>query len=163
MGTGYNAASKLHSMFEDASGDAKQEIRESVGGLDGFEVWGDLVLIGVYCHPPETKGKFLVGGTTQLEDVWQGKVGMILKIGPDAFPEAETTFGGMKPQLGDWVYHNVQDTMMQLSLAGDGWIKHQITAPNGQVEFARGWDGWPVRLVHSRDIHGRITTPGIIV
>lgn len=161
--TNYAAATQLHALFDDVSGEAKKEIEETIGDISDFEIWGDLVLVAVYCRPVQTRGGFHIGNEMPLEDVYQGKVGLILKIGPDAFTEVDKTFNGRKPAVGEWVYHNVNQTEMQLSLAGNGWKRRTLTAPNGSKEDARKWDGWPVRLVSSRHIYGRIQTPGIIV
>lgn len=155
--------SALNSVFEFDAEKSKIEITEALGDISGFEVWGDQVLVGVYCRPVETKGRFLVGNETQIEDVWQGKVAMVLKIGPDAFTENASTFNGRKPEVGDWVYHNVNEHTMQLQLIGKGAKRGKIKSPNGEEENARAWDGWPVRLVSGRNIYGRVVAPQIVL
>ena len=149
---------------------AKKEMLEALGDIRGFEVWGDQVLLGVFVRPARTKGKIIYGGVAK-EDIWQGKVGLILAIGPDAFTEADKTFNGRKPEVGDWAWHNVNEITCQHFLAGPGFIKHTYKVdkdgrldPDGvREEDVRDWTGWPVRVVAGRNIYGRVDNPGILL
>jgi len=45
------------------------------------------------------------------EDKYQGKVGLVMKVGELAFQDDEThAWGEFKPKVGDWVVVNVGDT-----------------------------------------------------
>lgn len=88
---------------------------------------------------------------------------MILKIGPDAFTEEARTFNGRKPEIGDWVYHNVNEHTMQLQLFGRGAERGKIKSPRGEEENARAWQGWPARLIAGRYIYGRVAAPQIVL
>ena len=70
--------------------DPKKAIPELVGNLDGIEVIGDMVLVGIYIRPEKTAGGIIRPTINKQEDVWQGKVGLVLKWGPDAFIDPET-------------------------------------------------------------------------
>jgi hypothetical protein len=185
-------SSRLHDLEWRQNDDIASEIWGAVGDLAGFEVFGSQILIGVYCRPPVLKNGFRIGGQMALEDVWQGKVGLVLKIGPTAFrattrrtetqtsfplgPDTEAfneeveiveegdekRFNGRIPEVGDWVFSRVQDCE-QLNYKGAGAKKRQIRRPDGDMEDARNWDGWPCRLLFGKDIYGRVALPSIIV
>ena len=106
------------------------------GVLPGFEIFANRVLVGVYKRPEKTKSQILLPDQTRDEDKYQGKVGLIVKLGPTAFKDAS---GGWQwPDdigLGDWVYYR----------ASDGWA----LAVN-QVEC---------RQLDDMDIRGRVDEP----
>lgn len=81
----------------------RQAILDFVGDLDGIEVMGDRVLVGIYMRPETSKGGIIRPDVNKVEDLWQGKVGLILKLGPNAFINPET--GEKYEQAlkeGDW-------------------------------------------------------------
>ncbi len=83
--------------------DPRQAIQDFVGDLSGFEVIGDRVLVGIYMRPEKTSGGIIRPDNNKVEDIWQGKVGLVLKCGPDAFVDPETGEKyeqALKP--GDW-------------------------------------------------------------
>jgi hypothetical protein len=94
------------------SKDPKKAIQDMVGNLDGVEVFGDMVLIGTYIRPNKNSGGVWRPETNVQEDVWQGKVGLVLKRGPDAFiyPEDGEPYE-QSVKEGDWCVFRV----------GDGW------------------------------------------
>lgn len=63
------STSNLNSVFTFDAEKSRREILDALGDISDFEVWGDQVLLGVYCRPVETRGGFLVGNETQIEDV----------------------------------------------------------------------------------------------
>lgn len=79
--------------------------------LPSVRVLGARVLVAVYVRPNMTKsGLFLTAKTTD-EDRYQGKVGLVLAMGPIAFEDdASHRFGTVKPKVGDWVVLSVGDT-----------------------------------------------------
>lgn len=99
--------------------DPKQAIRDLVGDLSTIHLTKDDVLIGTYFRPEKTAGGIIRPGGDVSEDAWQGKVGLLLKIGPTAFVDApDFTFvwdetGPFK--VGDWVVYKGGDTW-QLSI-----------------------------------------------
>lgn len=79
--------------------------------LSGVKVLGARVLVGVYVPPESTKGGIILTTNSRTESNYQGKVGLVLALGPLAFADDAThRFGSLKPRVGDWVVFNVGDT-----------------------------------------------------
>lgn len=93
----------------------KEEIKKAIGSLEGIEIFHNQVLVAVYIRPEKTKGGIIrpdYTGGTRDEDKWQGKVGLIVKTGPEAFNDPTGTwFKGVTLGLDDWI----------IMRAGDGW------------------------------------------
>ncbi len=92
------------------SDDPKTAIIQAIGNLDGIEIFGDMVLLAIYIRPEKTKGGILRPQSNVEEDIWQGKVGLVLKWGPDAFVDPES--GNLYDQVaqeGDWCVFKVGD------------------------------------------------------
>lgn len=90
--------------------DPKKTILEEVGDISLFELYNVQVLVGVYQRPEKTKGGIILTQNYRDEDNYQGKVGLILKIGPKAFDEtAVEWFDGKKLAVGDWVVFRPSD------------------------------------------------------
>jgi co-chaperonin GroES (HSP10) len=92
--------------------DPKAEILSEVGPfLPNVVVLGARLLVAVYVRAERTAGGILLPGQTRGEDKYQGKVGLVLAAGSLAFQSDEThRFGGVTPQMGDWVVFSVGDT-----------------------------------------------------
>lgn len=91
--------------------DPKQAIWDNVSEhLNGIQVMGADVLLGIYVRPDKTAGGIILSDKTRGEDVYQGKVAMVLKLGPLAFQEDAANKFPVKPQVGDWVTVRVGDT-----------------------------------------------------
>lgn len=92
--------------------DPKEEIRAAVADqLAEIEVMGARIMVAVYQRPEKTKGGVFLTQDSRNEDRYQGKVGLILAMGPLAFSEDAThQWGDTKPQIGDWVAFRVGDT-----------------------------------------------------
>ncbi len=89
--------------------DPKKEILDKVGDLSEIQVMNANVLVGIYIRPQMTKGGILVH-TAQKEDQYQGKVGLVLGIGPLAFQDDATNkFAGQQLKVGDWVAFRTND------------------------------------------------------
>jgi hypothetical protein len=98
------------------------EIREEVGAFcDGLTMLGADVFIVMYERVKATTGseRRTAGGIividkdggTGSEDKFQGKVGLVMKMGPIAFQEdPDHQWGGVTPRVGDWVIINVSQT-----------------------------------------------------
>lgn len=79
--------------------------------LSDIEVLGARVLVAVYVRPKHTAGGIYLPDKTVDEDKYQGKVGLVLALGPIAFEDDQThRFGTIKPQVGDWIVFSVGDT-----------------------------------------------------
>lgn len=93
--------------------DPRADILERVKAyIDHVRVTGPDVLIGVYMRPEKTAGGVWLSERAREEDIFQGKVGVVLKMGPLAFVEdGKHTFGDAVPKIGDWVVFRVSDGM----------------------------------------------------
>src|SRR6516225_9644376 len=90
--------------------DPKEVILRKVGDISGLKVWGNDVLVAIYQRPEQTKGGLFITDEARDEDKSQGKVGLVIKMGPVAYVDDE----GRKYRdinVGDWV----------VGRAGDGW------------------------------------------
>lgn len=92
--------------------DPADEIRKDIGiRLDDSKVTGALVLVGVYMRPKKTAGGIILTDNTAAEDKFQGKVGLVLGMGPLAFKDDDVhKFGDVRPAVGDWIVFSIGDT-----------------------------------------------------
>lgn len=120
--------------------DPRSAITKMVGDLSGVEVIGDMVLVGIYIRPEKTAGGIIRPTTNKQEDVWQGKVGLVLKRGPDSFKDPDS--GHRYQQFvseGEWCVFKV----------GDGW----------SVNI----NEYPCRLVRDVNIKLKVKDPNIVL
>ena len=91
--------------------DAKAEILKQVGGLGGFQIPNDLVLLATYQEPERTPGGIIKPGKSLDESRFQGKAGLVLKLGPTAFKfySGGYAWSGALPVEGDWVIFRFSD------------------------------------------------------
>ena len=118
----------------------KDAIIKFIGDLSGFEVMADRVLVGIFMRPEKTKGGIIRPDANKEEDVWQGKVGLVLKLGPTAFINPDD--GSMYEQfvdVGDWVVFKV----------GDGW----------QLEVNK----MPCRMIKDTNFIAKIEDPMMVL
>lgn len=86
-------------------------LREITPFLDNVTVLGARVLVAVYVRPKSTAGGIYLPDKTIDEDKYQGKVGLVVGLGPIAFADDDThRFGAVKPKVGDWIVFSVGDT-----------------------------------------------------
>lgn len=103
----------------------------------------DAILMAIYIRPNKTKGGIYLSEKTTDEDVWQGKVGLILKMGPLAFkPDKEhdyTYADGTEapvPKVGDWAVFRVGDAWplilgdVQCRIATERAIRMTVARPD---------------------------------
>lgn len=86
--------------------DPRDVIWEEVGSLDGIEPLFQNVLVATYIRAGKTVGGILLVDKVVDEDRYQGKVGMVLKLGPRAFVDDldnRVFFHGFRVEPGDWV------------------------------------------------------------
>lgn len=67
------------------------------------------VLVAIFVRPNVTAGGIHLTDAYKDEDVFQGKTGLILRMGPQAFTDDETHSWPVKPRVGDWVAYRVSD------------------------------------------------------
>ena len=116
--------------------DARDEHLNRLGDISKLEVCHNQVVCMIYRRPEQTQSGIILPDQNRDEDKYQGKVGLIVKLGPTAFKDAS---GGWQwPEdigLGDWVYYR----------ASDGWA----LAVNQQ----------DCRQLDDTDIRGRVDEP----
>ncbi len=96
---------------ESADRATKDGIINSFGeALDGIEVMGNQVLVGIYIPPAMTKGGIIRPHENRDESKHQGKAFLVLKKGPLAFVDGgNTSFRGQTVEEGDWVVGRISD------------------------------------------------------
>lgn len=119
--------------------DPAKKIWKEIGKLDDIDIFNNQVLVAVYIRPNKTKGGIYLSDKTTDEDRFQGKVGMIVKMGPSAFVDPdEKWFNGVKMGLGDWIFFR----------PSDGW---HVTV-NGVL----------CRIVQDIDVKGKVPAPDTV-
>jgi hypothetical protein len=159
----------LHDWHHDDYDLAKGHIFKQLGDYTGeLEVFGRQVLIAVYVRPlmnPRTGMHFT--DTQQKEDIFQGKVGLVLALGPDAFKGDDdyvaATFGPKgAPEVGDWVFTN-PNAGMSLNIIGKGG--ERVTEKDRRDEDVNLYPiaGWACRVVPDEQFIGRVLNPHNVV
>lgn len=128
---------------------AKQEILDKLGDLSRFEIASNEVLLAIYQRPEMTSGGIILTQTTLKEDIYQGKVGLVVKIGDSCSfnitdPYTDTNFN-LDVKLHDWVVVRPSDT----------WALDI----NGNPKVIEKKDFVACRLVKPRHIRARIENP----
>lgn len=123
------------------SSDPKKAIMDQIGPkLDQVHVLFNMVVVGIYIRPEKTAGGIIRPDMNVQEDVWQGKVGLVLKHGPFAFEDdGDSQFFGQKVDIGEWGVFKV----------GDGW----------PLEI----NGYPCRVVRDSSFRLKIDDPSIVL
>jgi co-chaperonin GroES (HSP10) len=117
----------------------REEIIASIGDLSQLEIMHNQILVGIWMRPQKTAGGIILTDKTVDEDKWQGKVGLVLKKGPQAFKSDSTTdFAGQNVEEGDWLLYRVSDG------------------------FAIDINGTHCRLLEDVHIKGRVSDPSVI-
>lgn len=90
--------------------DPKQEILDALGDIDDYKVFHNEIVVAVYLRPEKTKSGIILTDRHRDEDRYQSKVGLVVKLGPEAFNDPEGTwFKGVKVGLHDWVVFKPSD------------------------------------------------------
>lgn len=91
--------------------DPAELIREEVGDLSNVDVFHNQILVGIYRRPEKTAGGIIITQKAQAEELFQGTVGLVLKVGPTAFQDDEhNKFHGQTVKEGDWIVYRTSDT-----------------------------------------------------
>lgn len=116
--------------------DPKDVIWDALGDLSTVEVAQNQMLLAVYERPSKTKSGIYLADTTRDEDKFQGKVGLVVKLGPTAFVDTDKWTFDIKPTLGDWVVIRASDgfalsvNTKLCRLANDVDLKLRIQQPD---------------------------------
>jgi co-chaperonin GroES (HSP10) len=135
---------KLREIAEQSGSDPKAALWDSLGDtIKSVNPKPYELLVATYIRPEKTKGGIFVPDRTLTEDRFQGKVGLVLKLGEFCFEDdAKAKWGSFRPAVGDWVIFR----------ASDGW----------EVFVGDGREGTACRFVHEGNIVGLIDDPDFI-
>ena len=119
--------------------DPAENIRREMGDISKIEIFHNQVLVAIYIRPEQMKSGIFLPSQVREEDRHQGKVGLIIKKGADAFiDESGRWFKGVNLDIGDWIFFR----------PSDGWL---ITV-HGQL----------CRILDDTDVRGRIPAPDAV-
>lgn len=94
-----------------AENPGKRAIAEAVGDLTNIVVMQNMVLVATYIRAEKLASGLILPDSVLDEDVYQGKVGLVLKRGPTAFHDGEEDrFGGLEAKIHDWCVYRVGDS-----------------------------------------------------
>lgn len=118
--------------------DPKAEILKRLGNtLDGFDILNNEVLLVTYMRPKTTTGGIILTDRVLDEDKYQGKTGLVVKIGPSCdFPTVPIA-------LYDWVMIRTSDSLALELLGPD----------NKRID---------VRLVMDKFIRVKLSNPQLV-
>src|SRR5690349_7662194 len=88
---------RLHGWAHDDLEEARQEIMDALGDLSGLNVWRTQCVIADYLAPEKLKSGLITPHSLQEEDIFQGKAGMLVWIGAQAFAPRIRN-----PVTGEW-------------------------------------------------------------
>lgn len=90
--------------------DPKKKLTEEIGDLKNVEIFNNQVLLAVYMRPEKTKSGLFMPDSHRDEDRHQSKVGLVLKMGPNAFiDDTNTWFKDVNVEGGDWLVFRPSD------------------------------------------------------
>jgi co-chaperonin GroES (HSP10) len=126
-------------MAED-SDTARKRILKEVGDLKEIDVYFNQILCAQYIREggeAKTKGGIIVPLSTEKEDIYQGTVALVLKLGPMAFQDDHrNSFLGQYVAPGDWVVFKNSDGFSTVvgswlcKIIEDSHIKLRIPRPD---------------------------------
>ena len=120
--------------------DPKQAILDLVKPkLADIDVLYNMVLVATYIRPEKTQGGIIRPTVNVQEDIWQGKVGLVVKVGEQAFVDDDAIrFYGQKVNVGEWCVYRV----------GDAW--------------SLNINDYPCRLIKDSAIKLKVRDPGVV-
>ena len=122
--------------------DPATKLLEELGDISGIEVLNDRVLVAIYRHEGVTQGGIITTIKTHDESDYQGKAGLVLKVGPCVNPEGKDRVRGADLNIGDWVVLN----------------------PSSGLSMHAGRHGSKImlRMLSEAEIHMRVSQPDLI-
>jgi hypothetical protein len=135
----------LRSIAEAAAHDPAKPLWDAAGDLSDYEIFHNLILVATYIAP-EKVGNIIMPDRRLDEDRFQGKIGLVLKVGPTAFvDDGATKFGGFELMPGQWVIYRPSDGY-------ELFIRDRRKAN----------EGLSCRLIEDVFVRGRVSDPGLI-
>lgn len=132
--------------------DAKEAILQKLGDVSGFDISQNELLIAIYQRPEFTPGGIIQVAQTLKEDIYQGKVGLVVKIGTHCKFDRDDLYSGVVSgipvKLHDWVVTRPSDTWaLDLNMRPDILKRDDYVA---------------CRLVKDNQIRAVIAHPGMV-
>jgi len=88
-------------LMDHSSENPRQALLEKVGDVSGVKLYGSDVLVAIYMRPEKTKSGIILTDNMRGEDAYQGKVGLMIGMGPTAYLDDEgNKFRNIN--IGDW-------------------------------------------------------------
>jgi co-chaperonin GroES (HSP10) len=81
----------------------KEKLFDELGDLSGLDIFNNQVLVAVYKRPEKTRGGLFLPDNVRDEDNYQGKVGLVVKLGPQAFVSTPEWTFTTPIYVGNWV------------------------------------------------------------
>lgn len=124
-------------MIMDHEVDPREKIIKELGDLSKIELFNNQVLCAVYIRPTKTKSGIYLSDNTVAEDRFQGKVGLLVGMGPSAFQDdSGQWFNQTAFNLHDWLVFrpsdgwNITINGILCRILSDTQIKMRISAPD---------------------------------
>jgi len=96
------------------SDNPKQIILDALGDISDYKVFHNEVIVAVYLRPEKTKSGIILPDSHRDEDRHQSKVGLVVKMGPEAFNDPDGNwFRDVEVKLNDWVVYRPSDGWSQ--------------------------------------------------
>jgi hypothetical protein len=128
--------------------DPKQAILDKVKEvLPQIDVFGSDCLVAIYRRPQRTKSGLWISDATAEEDRYQGKVGLLLKLGPYAFTDED----GSK-------FRDIEEFQWVAIRPSDGW---PIALNSMQSNISRD-NTIDCRVVTDINIRCRVAHPDLV-
>lgn len=100
----------MSAMLMAHDGDPKQKLLEEIGDLSQVELFNNQILVAVYVRPTKTKSGLYLTDKYAEEDKFQGKVGLLVGMGPAAFQDdSGQWFNNASFNLHDWLVYRPSD------------------------------------------------------
>jgi co-chaperonin GroES (HSP10) len=113
--------------------DPKQALLEKVGDLSGVEIYGNDCLVALYSPPEKTKSGLIIADATRDEFRFQGKVGLLIAMGPTAWLDEDgNRFRDI--ELNSWVVFRPSDgwpfqlNTMKSRISKDGIVDCRVVS-----------------------------------
>ena len=117
--------------------DPREEILKQIGDISGVEIFNNQILCAVYIRPEKTKGGIILTDNVRGEDRFQGKVGLLIGMGPAAFQdESGQWFNNSSFKLHDWLVVRPSDGWsvtvngVLCRMMSDTQVKARISSPD---------------------------------
>lgn len=89
--------------------DPRAKLLDALGDISQLQLFHTQVLCAIYVAPEKTAGGIIRPASNIEEDVHQGKIGLVVKLGPQAFQSSGQWSWPANIGLGDWVFYKVSD------------------------------------------------------